>query len=490
MTDHAEWSFYGRQNELDSLLEILARRRWFFLRLSGRRRIGKTTLIHHALKRAGSPPAFYVQIPDSAPAGVLSAVADTLRIFGFSSDDTPAPKTLAELADLVGVLARRGHIVIFDEFQYFNRSHLREFNSELQRVVDGLARDASNVPGGLVVLGSIHADLVALIEDRKAPLFNRTTDDLELAHLDIASVLAILRAHADTSPARLLMLWNLFEGVPKFYRDAYEQDALAGDRLDILRKMFFRSSSPLRSEAEHWFLNELRGRYDVVLKYVARNPGCTHADLLAHVAEVSRDGKEQVSGYLQALCERFALIEKRLPIFAEARARKNRYYIRDNFLRSWLSALGPSVQAVNFRPVDVLLEQANRELQSVEGFGFERLVGTLYEERSRKGIGDFALTERISGYWNRSDVEIDLIALNSDDKTIRFGSCKRSAERLLDDRNKFRAHVQRFLESERKFAGWKIEQVMLSPELSAQQRTILTGEGMLAQDLNDLCQNL
>ncbi len=36
------------------------------------------------------------------------------------------------------------------------------------------------------------------------PLFNRTTDTLELGHLDIASVLEILRAHADDDPQRLL----------------------------------------------------------------------------------------------------------------------------------------------------------------------------------------------------------------------------------------------------------------------------------------------
>jgi uncharacterized protein len=43
-----------------------------------------------------------------------------------------------------------------------------------------------------------------------------------LTHLDIGSVLSILKDHAEPSPQRLLFLWNLFEGVPKFYRDCYE----------------------------------------------------------------------------------------------------------------------------------------------------------------------------------------------------------------------------------------------------------------------------
>ena len=94
-------------------------------------------------------------------------------------------------------------------------------------------------------------------------------------------MLAILQDHADPSPDRLLFLWNLFEGVPKFYRDCYEQGVLAADRPTLLRRIFFESSSPLRTEAENWFLRELRGRYDVVLKFVARNPGRMHNELVA-----------------------------------------------------------------------------------------------------------------------------------------------------------------------------------------------------------------
>ena len=99
-------------------------------------------------------------------------------------------------------------------------------------------------------------------------------------HLDIGSLLHILKDHAAPTPERLLFLWNLFEGVPKFYRDCYEQQVLAAERTTLLRRIFFESSSPLRSEAENWFLRELRGRYDVVLKFVARNPGRVHNELV------------------------------------------------------------------------------------------------------------------------------------------------------------------------------------------------------------------
>jgi uncharacterized protein len=286
------WGFYGRTRELDEVRAILERRRWFFARITGRRRIGKTTLVQRALRATHRPAVFYVQIPDSAPAGVLSAVADALDTFQVDPQRFPPPTNLLGLAATIRALVEAGYVVALDEFQYFSRKHLYEFTSHLQAVVDDLSARASEIPGGLIVLGSLHAELLALLEDRQAPLYQRTTDQIELDHLDIASVLSILRTHSEADPERLLFLWNLFEGVPKFYRDCYEQGVLGADRASLLAGMFFRSSSPLRTEADHWFLGELRGRYDVILKYVARHPGCAHGDIEAHVRQMSPDTAE------------------------------------------------------------------------------------------------------------------------------------------------------------------------------------------------------
>ena len=403
----SDWGFYGRQSELDDLKSMLRRKRWFFARVTGRRRIGKTTLVEHALRAVGPRETLYLQVPDSAPAGVLSAVADALETFEVDRATFPPPKSLQEFAQLVGKLAEAGYVVALDEFQYFSRKHLYEFTSHLQAVVDGLSANASKVPGGLFVLGSLHTELVALLEDRSAPLYNRTTDQIELSHLDLESVLAILRAHANEDPERLLFLWNLFEGVPKFYRDCFEQGVLDADRRELLRAMFFRSSSPLRTEAENWFLSELRGRYDVILKYLARQPGCTNADLTEHVKSMNPGSEQQVGGYLKILLDRYRMVERRLPIFAKPTARKGRYYLRDNFLRAWLSALANPVSAINFKPVEKLLDQADRRLHEAEGHGLERLVGQLYEERSRKSLAGFALSHRIEGFWDRAPLPVD-----------------------------------------------------------------------------------
>ena len=451
----ADWKFYGRKEQLVELERMLDRKRWFFAKVTGRRRIGKTTLIQKSLEEIGSKqPVFYVQVPDSESAGVLSAVTDALETFQVPPDLYPRPNNLLQLAKVLEAMAGAGYILILDEFQYFNRKGYEEFCSFLQAGVDRLAAKADGVRGGLIVLGSIHTEMTALLEDRTAPLYNRITDTIDLTHLDINSILSILRDHADTSPERLLFLWNLFEGVPKFYRDCYEQQVLAADRQVLLRRIFFESSSPLRSEADNWFLQELRGRYDVVLKFVARNPGRMHKELLQAIRDASGNSETQIGGYLKILIERFRLIERKLPVFAKPEAKRSRYYVTDNFLRSWLAALANPVSAIAFRPLADLIQDADQRLADCEGVALEKLAGQLYEERSRKGIGDFPITMRIQGFWDKAGTEIDLVAVNEAERTIRFGSCKRAPRKLLSDLNNFKQHVERFLQTMPQYENW------------------------------------
>jgi uncharacterized protein len=487
----SDWKFYGRKEQLAELERMLARNRWFFAKVTGRRRIGKTTLIQRAMQELGSrQPLFYVQIPDSEPTGVLSAVNDALEAFRVPASQHPRPKDLLQLAKLFEGMAESGYILILDEFQYFNRKGYEEFCSHLQACVDRLSAKAEHVKGGLIVLGSIHTEMVALLEDRTAPLYNRVTDTIHLTHLDIGSILLILKDHAQPSPEHLLFLWNLFEGVPKFYRDCYEQGVLAADRQTLLRRIFFESSSSLRSEAQNWFMRELRGRYDVILKFVARHPGRMHNEMVKAIRDTSGNPEAQVGGYLKLLIERFGLIERKLPIFAKPEAKRSRYYITDNFLRSWLSALANPVSAIAFRPLNDLIIEADQRLADAEGSSLEKLAGQLYEERSRKGIGDFPLTHRVQGYWDKTDTEIDLVAINEEAKTIRFGSCKRSPDKLLSDINNFKEHVERFITAMPKYQHWDQQHVGIAPILNAEERTILIRLGLIPQDLNDLTQGL
>jgi hypothetical protein len=310
--------------------------------------------------------------------------------------------------------------------------------------------------------------MAQLLEDRAAPLYNRTTDQIHVGHLDFAALKELLTAHGGCDPSRLLFLWTLFEGVPKFYRDAFEQQVLDDpgvDRRRFLRRMFFDSSSPLRTEADNWFLKELRGRYDVVLKYVARHPGCSQADLVAHVKNLSPETDDQVGGYIKVLAERFAMIERRLPMFARREARLGRYYLTDNFLRAWLAALAQPVQAQAFRPVEELVVEADARLADVEGHALEKMVAGLVEERGRRGLGPVRMTEHVKGYWDRAGIEIDFVARDDDTRSLWLGSCRRSPDKLVAAARALDGHASRLLLGRPDLGGFKLVKLAFAPTI-------------------------
>lgn len=174
----AEWGFYGRTEPLRELRRVAEAGRWFFCRIEGRRRIGKTTLLGQLARNSDDfgSKLIYMQTPDSDERDVAATFRRSLdesdrneaRALANSVVDFPS------MAAAIGELCRAGMVVVLDEFQYFTRSALRHFNSFLQAEVDKL-RSAALTRGGIFVLGSLHSDMSALLEDKAAPLYGRIT---------------------------------------------------------------------------------------------------------------------------------------------------------------------------------------------------------------------------------------------------------------------------------------------------------------------------
>lgn len=490
----AEWGFYGRRAELAEIDKILARGRFFFCAISGRRRIGKTSLIQEAIRRRGlTTQALYVQIPDSDERGVVQAFEDAVEDAIESQEF--ARETCSSFLDislLLSTLWEEGWITALDEFQYFNRKTLSDFQSYLQAVIDQ-ARDGHSA-GGLFTLGSIHTEMTAILEDRASPLFNRVTDRLDIGHWDFETLFEMFRTHEIVSPYHRLFLWSLFEGVPKFYRDCFDQGVLEPEfdyRLKTLRTMFFEGSSPLKDEADNWFLRELRGRYDTVLTLLARLGPLSHGQLRAEYDRTGPAQENQLAGYLKVLIEKYGMVEKLQPVLAAEKQRNARYVITDNFLSAWLAAIQRNVRLARIRPIDEAVAKADVSLQTHEGYAFEKLVRQITEECSRKGVGDFSLTQLVSGYWNKadgSDIEIDMVALDETDRRIRFGSCKRSASAHdAASLGGFEVNVGRFLTTKTgaPYRDWTIEKVLYAPVISAEDRQAHGRRGLTCVDMTD-----
>ena len=495
------WGFYGRGEELGALLGHMRRSRWFFGTIRGRRRIGKTALVQQALDRmsAKTPergPCLLVEVPDSNPQDFGIVFREAVSAAGLeelveAAETTPG---LPEVAGWVGALCEAGITVVLDEFQVCRRGPLTGFPSLLKTQVDRL--QDRNPVGGLILLGSVQSEMEALLEDRQAPLFGRTTFDILLGPWAPSAVFDVAERHGAGEPNRTLTLRTLFGGVPKYWRDFANADALNGVNswrewaLDMCRALFLRVDAPLREEGDGLLGRELRRNNLAVLRTVARLAPCTHADIQAELPRLS------LGPYLTTLVRDLRLVDRLQPVFATERQRGTRYVVADPFLLAWLRVIRPAREASRILPPSRVAEGLLGRLETLEGHAFERVVTEATEELSRTGRG-FAVTDRVRGYWNRprtaaASVELDLVAWNEHDKIVRFGSCKRRASRhdarSLDG---FRAHVDRFVSSTgRRFAGWKREHVLFSPSFSRGQRTRLEKDGWMCRDLDDLRRSL
>lgn len=491
----SNWNFYGREEQLAELTRILNAGRWFFCRIEGRRRIGKTTLLSQLAQRdaALSSRLIYMQVPDSDEHDVASTFSQSLA----SSESeqarelSPSVNNFMSMAATIGKLCESGHIIVLDEFQYFTRVKLSAFTSFLQAEVDKL-RNAQLPHGGLFVLGSLHTEMNELLNDKAAPLYGRVTSNIPLDHWDFEDLLKLYADQELVSVKQWLTLWSFFEGVPKFYHDAYEQDLFKVGENDffasLLHRMFVRSSSPLSEEADTWFLRELRGKAVSILRYLANNAGCGHADIVAALKDEHES--TALGSHIGRLVDRYKMVDKLQPVFSDSKSRNARYYVSDNFLQAWFAVAKPAREEARLKPFEKVLPLATSRLESLEGFAFEKLIRSLHREASRKDRGDFELSSLMIGYWNRPKdatkaIEIDVVALDEANKTIRFGNCKRSP--TAHSLGVFERHVDAFLQTKdhKYLADWKRQMVLFSPMFTVREKSHFEGKGYQARDLVD-----
>ena len=103
---------------------------------------------------------------------------------------------------------------------------------------------------------------------------------------------------------------------------------------------------------------------------------------------------------------------------------------------------------------------------------------------------DFPLQRMVEGYWNRADIEIDLVAIDDDGRRIRFGTCKRDGRRLARDVDALRDAAAAFLKLHRRYAGYRQELVAIAPAIPEADRRAIGRAGALAQPLDELVRDL
>ena len=142
-----------------------------------------------------------------------------------------------------------------------------------------------------------------------------------------------------------------------------------------------------------------------------------------HIGTVLNAKQSGLSKYLATLCE-LDILEREVPVTEEnpEKSKKGLYFIKDNFIRFWFRFVFP------YRD---LLEAGQEDfvLQKLEQSFIENHVSYVYENICREMIWDMngkdILFNRVGRWWNK-DIEIDIVAYDSNGDDILFGECKYS----------------------------------------------------------------
>ena len=494
MTD---WPFYGRTRELGGLLARLRDARWGFGTIQGRRRIGKTALVSEALRildaeDRGQHAAMLVRLADDAPENLAYAFREAAKRNGFGDLlGADGPVSLRDMALDIGRLCDRGVLVVLDEFQVCHRGRLRSLPSWLQGEVDRLHDSAA--PGKLVLLGSVQTQMAAMLQDPREPLYGRTDFSIPLGPWDLATIFQVCDDLGVRDPRRILTLWTLFGGVPKYWRHCFEAGLAArGNDLrswvnDLCSVLFLEPDAPLAEEGDIVLGGELRPAARAVLRAVAVRGRSARAGIAGAAPGVRDPGSQ-----LRFLTEGIGLVRKELPFGAGPRSRNERYVVADPFLRAWLGVLRPVRDLARMRPRAIAARVLTERLAGLEGLAFEEIVKEAIIETSRAGHPDFPVSAEPVRFLRKSrpgrpGFEIDVVAWDEEGRRVRFGSCKRNAREHTDGSvATFRSAVEAFLLGEgSRFSGWKRELALFSPAFTTEQRASLGAQGLVCRDLGD-----
>jgi len=184
--------FYNREKELDALEKAYLRTGADLIVVSGRRRIGKSRLIDEFTKEK---TAINVLIVPKEEKQVAKDIEDEIRLkLGYSPP-------FSSFRDAVEYLfEHKAELICFDEFP--NTIVVNEaIPYELQRLWDK-SKEKKNLL--LIISGSYVGLMNRLFTAKKAPLFNRATNTINLQPLPLKTIAQILNDLGVSVPSEQL----------------------------------------------------------------------------------------------------------------------------------------------------------------------------------------------------------------------------------------------------------------------------------------------
>ncbi|MFW6144063.1 MAG: ATP-binding protein, partial [Candidatus Natronoplasma sp.] len=216
-------------------------------------------------------------------------------------------------------------------------------------------------------------------------------------------------------PEKTVRLYSIFGGIPKYHEMIDHEKDFHQIVDSILRpeSLFFEEGTFLLGQE----FKEL-GNYNSIMKSISK--GNTELSDIAN--EIGMETRK-LSNYLDKLYE-LGFVRKERPItVTKKRYRGYHYCLKDNFLDFWFKFVFPNRSQIEER---IFTHSEIRKR-------LKKFISKKFEDICRKEI---AKTYKKVGKWWFKEDEIDIVGLDEEDRSIAFGECKWSKNKV--DRNVLR----------------------------------------------------
>lgn len=435
--------FFDRKYEIGKLREIreLSNHAAQFTVLTGRRRIGKTSLV---MKAYENETILYFFVTRSTESVLCEEFVDELT----EKLQIPLLGKVERFADIFDYLMElsktRPLTLMIDEFQDFSRVNGAIF-SQMQKIWDKKKGEAKM---NLIVCGSVYSMMTKLFRDRKEPLYGRQTEFLKIEPFTPSVIKEILGYyHPGYTKEDLLALYTHTGGVAKYVELLMDAGATSADKM--LERIITKNSYFIY-EGKNMLIEEFGrdyGRYFDILKLIATGHN-TRGDIegILHT---------EVSGYMTRLENDYGLIAKNKPMFQKTANKNIVYSVSDLFLQFWFRFIYKYNHFIEANAYGKLAEIVKRDYTTYTGKVLEHWFKDVMKESER--------FTHIDSWWDRKgENEIDIIAADDLEKRVTFYEVKRQRSEI--DLKVLEEKVQRFKEVTGEFKKYDSGMVGLSME--------------------------
>lgn len=446
--------FYDRTEQIQELQDI--RKKAFekhstLTVVTGRRRIGKTTLIEKAM---GEGAYVYFFVGKKSEAILCSEYADEIRtklgIF--------VPFGIASFKDIFALLMEAGtsrqFTLVIDEFQNFMDVNDSVY-SDIQNFWDKY-RLKSHI--NMIVCGSVYSLMEELFKNRKEPLYGRCDHTIRLEPFSPEVMKEIIHDHyPGYSNDDLLALYTYTGGVPKYIELLVDAEALSKESII---NYIAKQDSPFIEEGRKLLTQEFGKKYATyfsILQAISEGYN-TQAEISDYL------GSKSIGGQLLKLEETYNLIRKNRPMWAGSKTQTVKYEIGDIFLRFWFRYIEKNQQLIEINQYPLLRKIISSDYETYSGDILERYFrAKLIESMKYRAIGNWWDSK---GYTdkngNRQQCEIDIIAIHIDDKEADIFEVKRNADKFRS--NLLQEKISHLKEKEKRIRKYNLHFACLSIE--------------------------